>query len=315
MIDLYQECADLVNQVPKGMVTTYGTVAKALGDDIAKRAVGVMLNTYGPPIKMPCHRVVYSGGGLGGFAYGLPRKMEMLAAEGVYEREGKIADFDEIFFDKFKSNFPLKKARKEQLDLAKKVELEDPKKMPNLVLGLDASYIGTRALGAGVLFNIADKKVVETFISESKINWPYVPTYLGFRELPVYRKIIDQLDEPAILMVDGNGTLHPHKFGIASHLGVELKMPAIGVAKSRLCGELVAMPKGHGESQPVLLKGREIGRALKTTLRAKPIFVSPGHEISMASALKITMKIAKLKLPEPTRLAHIEATAMRRSAL
>ncbi|MDO9537174.1 MAG: MGMT family protein, partial [Thermoplasmata archaeon] len=139
MIDLYQECADLVNQVPKGMVTTYGTVAKALGDDIAKRAVGVMLNSYGPPIKMPCHRVVYAGGGLGGFAYGLPKKMEMLADEGVYEDNGKIADFDNIFFDKFKTTHPLKKARKEQLDLAKKVDLKDPKKMPDLVLGLDAS--------------------------------------------------------------------------------------------------------------------------------------------------------------------------------
>ncbi|MBA3044696.1 MAG: endonuclease V [Candidatus Thermoplasmatota archaeon] len=310
MIDLYQECADLVNQIPKGMVTTYGTVAKALGDEIAKRAVGVMLNSYGPPIKMPCHRVVYSGGGLGGFAYGLPKKMEMLAEEGVFEKDGKIADFENIFFDKFKTDFPLKNARKKQLDLAETVTLADPKKMPDMILGLDASYIGTRAFGAGILFHISDKKVVKTFTSESKINWPYIPTYLGFREMPVFKLIIDELGRDAILMLDGNGVLHPFGFGIASHIGVEFGMPSIGAAKSLLCGSV-----GTGTNPPVTLGGHTIGTELKTSPRAKPIYISPGHKISMASAVKITAKISRLKIPEPLRLAHMEATAMRRSAL
>ena len=68
-INLFEECSRIVNQVPAGRVTTYGTVAKALGDHIARRAVGVMLNQYQKPIKMPCHRVVYAGGGLGGFGW------------------------------------------------------------------------------------------------------------------------------------------------------------------------------------------------------------------------------------------------------
>ncbi len=314
MIDLYQACADIVNQVPKGNVTTYGAVADALGDNIARRAVGVMLNTYGPPIKMPCHRVVYSGGGLGGFAYGLPRKMEMLAAEGVHENNGKIRDFDRIFFDDFESDFPLKRARKEQLELAEKVELADPKKLPNLVLGLDASYKGTRAFAAGILFDRTSRELLEIYNAEARVNFPYVPTYLGYREIPVYRKIIEQVEEKAILMVDGNGILHPHRFGIASHLGVEFDMPSIGVAKSKLCGELEEEPTGHGESQPIVLDGDEIGRAVKTSLRAKPIFVSPGNKITMSGALRVVKETSKLKLPEPTRLAHIEATEMRRSS-
>jgi len=313
MIDLYKACGDLVNQVPAGQVTTYGSVAKALGDHIARRAVGVVMNTYGPPLKMPCHRVVYAGGGLGGFAYGLPAKMKMLAEEGVFEDNGKIADFDNILFTDFKTDYPLKKAREEQLALVKKVKLKDSKKLPNFVLGLDASYNGTKAYAAGILFDIKKNEPVKTYLAEVKINFPYVPTYLGFREIPVYQEIISQVDEPAILMVDGNGILHPYGIGIASHLGVELKMPAIGVAKSKLCGQLSAEPKKVGESRPILLDKKEIGKALKTSARAKPIFVSPGHNISMASALKITKKTARLKLPEPTRLAHIEATEMRRA--
>ena len=314
-MDLYKACGDLVNQVPSGQVTTYGSVAKALGDHIARRAVGVVMNTYGPPLKMPCHRVVYAGGGLGGFAYGLPKKMKMLAAENVYENNGKIADFENILFTDFKTNYPLKKARKEQLALAKKVNLKDSKKLPNYVLGLDASYNGTKAYGAGVLFDIKKNEPVKTYRVETKINFPYVPSYLGYREIPIYKKIIDQVNEPVILMVDGNGILHPYGFGIASHLGVLLNMPSIGVAKSKFCGELASMPTELGKSQPIILDKKEIGKALKTSARAKPIYVSPGHDISMASALKIVSKTARLKLPEPTRLAHIEATEMRRSDL
>ncbi len=313
MIDLYKACGNLVNQIPTGKVTTYGSVAKALGDHIARRAVGVMLNTYVPPIKMPCHRVVYAGGGLGGFAYGLPRKMEMLAAEGVYEDNGRIANFENIFFDDFRIDSPLKMAREEQLTLARKVKLADPKELPKLVLGLDASYRGTKAYAVGVLFDLKLNEPVEIYRAEVKINFPYVPSYLGFREIPVYQKIISQVDDPVILMVDGNGIMHPYGLGIASHLGVELGLPSIGVAKSKLCGQLSAEPKKLGENQPVLLDKKEIGHALKTSARAKPIFVSPGHNISMTSALEITRKTARLKLPEPTRLAHLEATEMRRS--
>lgn len=315
-IDLYQECADLVNQVPKGMVTTYGAVAKALGDDIAKRAVGVMLNSYSPPIKMPCHRVVYSGGGLGGFAYGLPKKMEMLGQEGVFEKDGKIADFGEIFFNEFKTTWPLKKARAEQLKMAKDVSLADPKKMPTRILGLDASYTGTRAFAVGILFDIKNKKVVNTFRAESKVNWPYVPTYLGFREIPVFRPIIEEAGDDAILMLDGNGILHPFGFGIACHIGVELDMPAIGAAKSLLCGRADSLAcKDFGAATPVRLNGKQIGAELRTSARAKPIYISPGHMMSMPTAIRTAVSVSRLKIPEPLRLAHIEATAMRRAEL
>lgn len=312
-INLYQECADIVNQVPKGMVTTYGTVAKALGDEIAKRAVGVMLNTYSPPVKMPCHRVVYSGGGLGGFAYGLPSKIKMLAEEGVRVKDEKIYNFENIFFNDFKTTYPLKKARELQKNLVKKVRLEDPNALPDYVLGLDASYNGTTAFGAGVLFDFVEEKPVKTFHTKLRISFPFVPTYLGFREIPVFREIISQVKEPTILMLDGNGTLHPVGFGLASHIGVEMGMPAIGVAKTKLCGELSAEPKKVGESKPIVLKGKEIGRALRTSDRGNPIYVSPGHGISAATALDLVSMVSRLKIPEPLRLAHAAATEMWRA--
>ena len=316
LIDLYQECANLVNQVPKGRVTTYGAVARALGDDIAKRAVGVMLNTYSPPIKMPCHRVVYSGGGLGGFAYGLPSKIKMLADEGVKVKNEKIYNFDNIFFNDFKTTFPLRKARELQKNLAGKVRLEDPDELPKHILGLDATYIGTRAFGAGILFNINNKKVVKTFRAEVSINWPYVPTYLGFREMSVFKPIIEEAGDDAILMLDGNGILHPHAFGLACHAGVECGLPSIGAAKTLLCGKVDSNScRDLKAATPIRLNGRQIGAELSTSPRAKPIYVSPGHGISMPSAVKITIKASRLKIPEPLRLAHIEATAMRRSAL
>ncbi len=309
MIDLYRECADIVNQVPKGMVTTYGAVARALGDDIAKRAVGVMLNTYGPPIKMPCHRVVYSGGGLGGFGLGLPRKIQMLGDEGVRVKDDKIYNFENIFFDKFKTTHPLRKARQEQLHLAERVELTKPRNLPHLVLGLDASYIGTRAFAAGVLYSVKEKRQIKLFTAENKINWPYVLTYLGFREIPAFRPIIEELKGDAVLMLDGNGILHPFGFGLACHVGVEMGSPSVGVAKTLLCGQV----EGNGDSMPVILNKKAVGTALKTSNRGKPVFVSPGHLMDMETAVRLTRSVSRLRIPEPLRLAHAEATAMRRS--
>jgi deoxyribonuclease V len=210
----------------------------------------------------------------------------------------------------------LAKAREEQKRLARKVELREPVKVPDLVLGLDASYNGTRAYGAGILYRISDNKVVDTIRSEVRINWPYVPTYLGFREIPVFKPIIEALDRDAILMLDGNGILHPLGFGMASHMGVEFGMPSIGVAKTLLCGTAnLDSCKDFRAATPVMLNGRQVGAELRTSSRGKPIYVSPGHMMSMPGSVKITVKVSRLKIPEPLRLAHLEATAMRRSAL
>jgi deoxyribonuclease V len=316
-IDLYLECGNIANQVPEGMVTTYGAIARALGDIRARRAVGVIMNTYdGKRTPMPCHRVVYHDGTLGGFAYGLEAKVKRLKPEGVKVKEGRIVGFKEINFTDFKvrSPKPLERAREEQLRLAKKVEVKDARSIPQLVLGLDVSYAGIDAFGAGVLYDMNKNEPVKTITTKAEVRFPYVPTYLGFKEMPIFSKIITKVKEPVVLMLDGNGTLHPFGLGIASHIGVELKMPTIGVAKNLLCGEVKGEPTKKGCSEVVKLDGIIIGHALRTSVRAKPVFVSAGHLISQRTALAITKKVSRLKLPEPVRLAHIEATKFRKES-
>lgn len=316
-VDLYKECGRIANQVPEGMVTTYGAIARALGDIRARRAVGVIMNTYdGRRTPMPCHRVVYHDGTLGGFAYGLDAKVKKLRPEGVKVMEGRIVDFENINFTDFETTNPkpLEKARQEQLRLAKMVMTSDTKSMPDLVLGLDVSYARLNAYGAGVLYDIGNNEPIRTYKVKAEVKFPYVPTYLGFREMPIFKKIIAKVKEPAVLMLDGNGTLHPFGLGIASHIGVELETPSIGVAKSRLCGDLPHEPEGAGDAEPVKLGGKIIGHALKTSERAKPVFVSAGHMMSQRTAVKLVKSAARLKIPEPVRLAHIEATRFRKES-
>lgn len=305
--DLYGECSKITNQIPKGMVSTYGKIAKALGDERAKRAVGLMMNTYTEEYLMPCHRVVYSGGKLGGFAYGSEAKIKRLAPEGVKVRDGQIVDFEKRFFTDFQSDHPLKKLRKEQTDLAKKVSINDIKPLPDRVMGLDIANKGMMCYAAGVVFDMKTKQQIDVIEASGKIPFPYVPTYLAYRELPLYTEIINKLDHPAIIMLDGNGILHPFGLGIASHLGALLDIPTIGVAKNLLCGKVRAQPIRVGDSSPVLLDGETIGHALKTSDRAKPVYVSTGHQVSQETALEIVRSFANYKLPEPVRQAHLMA--------
>jgi deoxyribonuclease V len=313
-IDLYMECSRISSQIPEGMVSTYGVIAKSLGDDRAKRAVGVMMNTYKSRTPMPCHRVVYHDGTLGGFAYGPKEKIKRLATEGVKVKNGEIVNFENIYFTDFKTSSPkpLEMARREQLKLAKKVRLKEVGPIPDTVLGLDVSYSGINAFGAGVLYDMQKMESVKTIRVKSEVKFPYVPTYLGFRETPVFNDIVRKLKKPAILMVDGNGIMHPFGFGLASHIGVELNTPSIGVAKSQLCGELKSEPTMRGNSEKITLDGKIIGHSLKTSERAKPVYVSPGHLISHGKSVELIKKLARLKLPEPIRLAHIAATKFRK---
>ena len=121
--------------------------------------------------------------------------------------------------------------------------------------------------------------------------------------------------KPTLLLVDGNGVLHPYGMGIASHVGVKLGMPTIGVAKSLLCGNLKNEIKSAGECSEVEYEGRLIGYALRSSSRAKrQIYISPGHKVSFDTAFKVVKRFCKYKLPEPIREAHALATQARDAA-
>ena len=113
------------------------------------------------------------------------------------------------------------------------------------------------------------------------------------------------------MLVDGCGISHPRGAGIAAHLGVILDMPTIGISKNILCGEAIE-PVCEGEANQLMYRGEQIGWALKSTQRSKPIIATPGHKISLGSTLSMTKRFLKgYKLPEPIRQAHDHASVIR----
>jgi deoxyribonuclease V len=305
----------LVKQIPKGRVSTYGALARALGDIRASRAVGRMLNQnpYAPIV--PCHRVVMSDGSLGGFGSGIKNKIALLKKEGVYVSEGDVVDFKDVLFADFKSNYPLKKMREQQKKLGRAISLKNGFSSVKTIAGVDVAYNG-KGYGALVVHDYDTLDILETKTVKSRIGIPYIPTYLAYREIPVIKKLLSKIKiKPDILLVDGNGVLHPYKMGIATHIGVDLGIPTIGVAKSLLCGEVKEELKGVGTSSNVIYEKKVAGYAFLSSPRSKkPIYISPGHRVSFESTLDVVSKVCTHKIPEPLRMAHIKATEKRNDA-
>jgi deoxyribonuclease V len=200
-----------------------------------------------------------------------------------------------------------------QQDLAEKVLLEDFfEKEYNLVGGIDVSYprLGRQAksCGAVVVLNRADWRLVDRVVAFCDVAVPYVPGFLSFREVPAILEAMDKLTVlPDIWLVDGAGIAHPRRIGLASHLGVLLDVPTIGVAKSRLVGTHDELGEERGSRVPLLDDGtqEQIGWVLRSRKRVKPLYVSPGHKVSMESAVKIVLACCtRYRLPEPIRAAH-----------
>ncbi|MEE8168348.1 MAG: endonuclease V [Candidatus Hydrothermarchaeales archaeon] len=187
--------------------------------------------------------------------------------------------------------------------LAKKVRLVDGFEKLERIAGSDLAYSGKQAYCAVAILAYSTMKLLEERAVEKKINIPYIPTFLAFRELEPVMEAIKGL-EFDVLILDGQGIAHPRGLGIASHVGVLADVPTIGVAKSRLCGE-VKEKLEVGKPVALFYEGRQVGYALRTKRDTKPIYVSPGHKVSLESSIEIVQAcLKKHKLPEPTRIAH-----------
>ncbi len=206
-------------------------------------------------------------------------------------------------------NFSLKRARKIQLCLSKKIILED-KLTPKIrtVAGVDVSYVGQLGIGAVAVLDYETLEVLETKVASCQVKIPYIPTLLSFREiLPAVAAIRQLKIRPDVFLVDAQGFAHPLRCGFASHLGLILNMPTIGAAKSRLIG---TPTEAHGET--FLVDKDEIVGAIVTTKRkSKPVFVSVGHMVSLGTAIRIVKHCAKTRIPEPLLQAHKLATKER----
>lgn len=303
-MNLFEYTYNLVRQIPDGKISTYGALARSLGDITASRAVGRMMNQNPDANAMPCYKIVHSDGRLGGFGLGIDDKIRRLKKDNILVKDGKIVDFENVLFTDFKTSYPLKKLRKEQINLSKKIILKNSFEKIETIAGFDIAYPKNEfepACGACVVMNYDTKETIEEKTIFMKTSFPYIPTYLAYRELPVIKKLFNSLkSKPTVLMFDGNGILHPYGFGLASHAGVILDKPSIGVAKNLLYGII--------EKNIVKINNELHGYVFYSSDKIKkPVFVSPGHRISFETTLEIVKNISFYKIPEPLRKAHILA--------
>lgn len=176
------------------------------------------------------------------------------------------------------------------------------------VAGVDVGFEagGTVTRAAVAVLRYPELDVLETATARCPTTFPYVPGLLSFRELPAVLAALEQLREPPdLLLCDGQGIAHPRRFGIASHLGLLVDIPAIGVAKTRLCGTHAEPPHQRGAWTPLRAGEEIIGAVLRTRIGVKPLYISPGHRIGLETALAYVMRCCtRYRLPETTRHAH-----------
>ncbi len=197
----------------------------------------------------------------------------------------------------------LAKAGEEQVALAKMVVVyDDPPFGESLITGIDVSYSDSIAAGCAVVIDISNQETVQVVSTTSDCMTPYIPSFLHMREGPVVLDLIDKLDETGPILIDANGILHPRKIGLASYVGVTADRQTIGVAKSLLLGEVGI----RRENSAWVTKGEEIlGVAMWLGTRKKPVYVSIGHRVSLATAIRIVQVSSPDGYPSPLREAHV----------
>jgi deoxyribonuclease V len=207
--------------------------------------------------------------------------------------------------------FSVSKAHKAQLSLSRKIITEDrlPKKI-KCVAGVDVAYTNELAIGAVAVLDFESLQLLEQQTATCEVNFPYIPTLLAFREIPPAVACIRKLRlQPDVFLADGQGIAHPYGFGFASHLGLAIGKPTVGVAKSRLVGE----PTVVAWRVFLVRKGKVIGEVVTTKKGVKPVYVSIGHFISLETAVTIAKHcVRKSKIPEPLWQAHKIASEQRR---
>ncbi|MCX8209280.1 MAG: endonuclease V [Sulfolobales archaeon] len=178
------------------------------------------------------------------------------------------------------------------------------------VAGLDVSYSGSWGIAVAALANYPQLELVEYVVVEGAVSVPYVPGLLAFREAPLLFKACESLStEPDLLVVDGHGVTHPRRFGIASHIGVVLDKPSIGVAKSLLYGRVSVV---SGEKVIVI---DDLVGGLVVSRGRRELYFSIGHRVDLNNLRELSKTLFKRhELPEPTYFADRLSREVRGSA-
>jgi deoxyribonuclease V len=200
----------------------------------------------------------------------------------------------------------LEQLRQVQESIQRQILIRPRSRIPKFVGGVDVAYPSVgEGVAAYTLVETATGRLVWSTTIRRRVVFPYITTYLSFREIPILLDLLDEVRAGGrmakVLLVDGSGILHHRRAGIASHLGVVASIPTIGVTKKLLCGSVNIEGMSPGESRPVIHEEGPIGIALRPTAGSRrPIFVSPGHRVDLPFAEQLVRKLlVGRRLPEP----------------
>lgn len=212
-------------------------------------------------------------------------------------------------------NVDFREASRLQKEFASRLIIEDRLGPIKHVVGVDVSYAvdSDRLVAGAVVLDAETLEVLEKASLVGATDIPYLPGFLSFREIPPLLEVLSQLSlKPDLIVCDGQGIAHPRRMGVAAHLGLWVQIPTLGCAKSPLIYSPLPGPK-RGDRAAVMDKGELVGYALRTRDKVKPVYVSPGHLISLETACDWVLKLApKWRLPETTRQAdHMVGELMR----
>jgi deoxyribonuclease V len=211
-----------------------------------------------------------------------------------------------------KPPFSIKKAHETQLRLSERIIFKDmlPKKI-QFIAGVDVSYASKVSIGVVAVLDYDSLKLVESQTAFCRTSFPYIPTLLSFREIPPTILSIRKLrTEPDVFLVDGQGFAHPYRCGFATHLGLVIGKPTIGVAKSRLFGEA---EKTTGGVAFLKHKSEVVGAVISTKQGRQPLYVSVGNMVSLETSIEIVKHCTRnTRIPEPILKAHEIATSEKR---
>jgi len=293
--DLYSYFYGLVSQIPPGRISTYGALARALGDPVSARACGYMLSINEHPDIIPCYRVVKSTGEVWKYTHplGPVEKIRRLSNDGIPIKNGMVEGLDRYIFDSFDTDFPLRGMKDEQIRVSRKIRLDDDFNM-GTIGAIDVSYDDFNGYAALVVQSNGEIHVKTLVLP---VRFPYIPGYLAYREFRFIHKLCSEFE--GILLVDASGYLHPRKIGLASFAGILLDIPTIGISKSILTGQV----SGNwifnlGEKAGYIINNRTI--------------VSPGHRISLNSAIRVVKEIGNGDYPEILKIAHNNTVELRK---
>jgi deoxyribonuclease V len=205
--------------------------------------------------------------------------------------------------------------KRQQLEMRRRMIIRPLNPLPRFVAGVDGAFSKDKStiFAAAVVYDREAKTIVEVAHAVKQAEFPYIPTFLSFREGPAVLAAIAKLKHPfGVVCFDGQGYAHPRRCGLASHMGITLDAPSVGVAKSRLIGTYEEPATAAGSTAPLVDQEEQIGSVLRTRDAVRPVFISIGHKVDLESAARLAMAcLTRYRIPEPTRQADIEVAKLK----